>query len=321
MARMTPGCDVTVFDALTWAELNMDVPSVLSAARIMALVGCLHLGMSALALADPMYTAIDLGTGNVSYGVDSSGNGTITGSNGQTYAFNPVQNYLSAQWRDTTQGIPTVEPPPVGNPFTYGDPKFAVSYSTLDYMNSRGLAVGINTYGVSGHLVTGEVFLTQQQPNGSWGPGSPLWSGFSVQDGGGGPSAAIMGISSNGQVLGWGALSPESIATTMYLYNAKTGVLTNMTNLIDSLPGWTLNSPAGQLDNDGRILVQADLNGNWQSPHNLLLIPDGLSPGPVVAAPEPATWAIFATLISGCMTHRLLRSRSRSRAAASMRRA
>lgn len=289
----------------------MDVRIAARLARLTLLGGCLHIWLGAMALADPIYTEVDLGTGTVTYG-----NGTITGSNGLTYTFNPVQNYLPAQWQDTTQGVPTVEPAPVGNPYTYGNPNYAFSYSNLSYMNSQGLAVGINTFGVSGHLINGEVFLTQQQANGSWGPGAPLWSGFSIQQGGGGPSVAVMGISPNGQVLGWGAQSPDSIVTTMYLYDSKTHTLTNMTNLINSLPNWTLNSPAGQLDNDGRILVQADLNGDWQSPHNLLLIPEGLSTDPLVA-PEPATWTVFATLIGCCVAHRWLRSGSRSRTVAS----
>jgi len=93
--------------------------------------------MGATALADPTYTIINLGTGSPTYGVDSSGNGTVTGSNGLTYTFNPVQNYLPAQWSNTTQGVPIVDPAPIGAPGSYipmgsHPPEFCLQLLELD---------------------------------------------------------------------------------------------------------------------------------------------------------------------------------------------
>jgi len=275
--------------------------------------------MGATALADPLYTIIDLGTSPTN-GVDSSGNGTVTGSNGLTYTFNPVQNYLPAQWNNTTQGVPIVYPAPTGLPFSFipwepNSPNFAFSYSYLNYMNSQGLAAGVNLVGVQGHDSNSEVFLTQQQANGSWGAPIPLWSdGMSSYGPGMLPTSAITGISPNGQVLGYGAQYASS--DTKYLYDTKTQSLTNLTNLMVSM-NWSPQTLGPlQLDNQGRILTQAyqglSPQSSWEAgPDYLLLIPQGVSADPI-PVPEPESWAVFATLIGGLIAHKRLRSRTRS---------
>jgi len=306
--------------------------------RLIFFAACLHLLMAATALADPIYTVIDLGTSPVT-GVDSSGNGTVTGSNGLTYTFNPVQNYLPAQWSNTTQGVPIVYPAPTGLwtatiPFDPNSPNFAFSSSNLYSMNLQGLAVGINRYGVDGHQEDSVVFLTQQQANGSWGAPIPLWSGSTY----GSPFASfasfvgIMGISPNGQVLGYGAIMNHGPGggynPTLYLYDTKTQSLTNLTTLISSItltssqqlppggdPNWYVHiGYSAQLDNQGRILVLADPPGlpgpAGYSPETLLLIPQGVSADPI-SIPEPESWAIFATLIGALIAHKRLRSRTR----------
>src|SRR5271157_5464271 len=188
--------------------MNMDVRNRARSGRLILFAACLHLLMGATALADPIYTIIDLGTSPTS-GVDSSGNGTVTGSNGLTYTFNPVQNYLPAQWNNTTQGVPIVDPAPTGMQAANNPPGYTIysfySYSNLNYMNSQGLAAGINLYGSTGYQSNSEVFLTQQQANGSWGTPIPLWSGGTTYYGWPSSSfAGIMGVSPQGQVLGYG---------------------------------------------------------------------------------------------------------------------
>ncbi|HZW34022.1 MAG TPA: hypothetical protein VFF52_25080 [Isosphaeraceae bacterium] len=280
--------------------------------------------MGAQALADPLYTAIDLGTINPYTGAVPNGNGTITGSNGLTYAFNPVQNDLPAQWDRVSQGVPIVQPAPVNGPGTNGNPNFAFSYSYLYAMNSQGLAVGINQYGVAGHLENSEVFLTQKQPNGSWGTPTPLWPGLQYFDEGNPYGLGIFGMTPTGQVLGYGVANPyQESPAILYLYDTKTQTLTNLNNVINSVtwtnstnlpngqsPYWNLNSPLAQFDSSGRILVQAT-QGYGGTPHALLLVPQGVSVDPL-AIPEPATWAVFATLIGGWMAHQRLRTRTRS---------
>jgi len=266
--------------------------------------------MGATALADPTYTIINLGTGSPTYGVDSSGNGTVTGSNGLTYTFNPVQNYLPAQWSNTTQGVPIVYPAPTNwveatSPI-YPYSNLAYSYSNLIAMNNQGLAAGINQWGIAGYQYSGEAFLTQQQANGSWGTPIPLWSGIASGSTMVWPYVGIAGISPNGQVLGYGSIIEQGVygAAIKYLYDSKTQSLTNLTSLINSM-NWS-DAPTGtlQLDNQGRILTQA-----LQS--NLLLIPQGVSADPI-PVPEPESWAVFATLIGGLIAHKRLRSRTRS---------
>lgn len=303
----------------------MDVGVARSGRLVLLSIG-LQLSLGALVLADPVYTAVDLGAGNLTYGVNSSGVSTVTGSNGLTYAFSPVQNSLPSQWSGVTKGVPTVQAAPTWNQWTYGNPNYAYSYSHMYAMNSQGLGVGINIYGVDGHLSNSEAFVTQLQPNGTWGPAGSLWSGATTFDGSGAANLGITGVAANGQILGSG-VQPGYFdgvpINTMYLYDPKTQSVTNLTNLIDSMkwttsshlpPGdsanWFLQSPLAQLDNQGRILVLAS-EGYSGPAHNVLLIPLGVpvDPPPI---PEPATCAIFATLIGGWMAGRWVRSRGRS---------
>jgi hypothetical protein len=289
----------------------MDVWNCARPRRWILLAAGLQLMIGTSALADPLYTAIDLGPGNPTFG-----NGTVTGSNGQTYAFNPVQNYLPAQWQNTTQGVPIVDPAPVNSPFTNGDPNYAYSYSDMIAMNSQGLGVGINHWGVDGQLENTEAFVTQLQPNGTWGTPTQMWAG-TTEYAIGQSLLGIDGITSNGLVLGTGIPPTGATGTTDYdvrllLYDTKTNTVTNLNNLVTSLtpPGqslpWLLNGPIGQLDNDGRILVQIQ-SVSGQS-DELLLVPQGVSAAPL-ATPEPATWAIFATMIGGCAAYQRLHTR------------
>src|SRR5262245_51776819 len=111
----------------------MDVRICTRTGGLMLLAACFNVSLGALALADPVYTIADLGSaspndstvGSLSFGTDSTGQGTVTGSNGLTYTFNPAQNFLPAQWIGTSQGVPAMNPPPVWNQDTYGNPNFA----------------------------------------------------------------------------------------------------------------------------------------------------------------------------------------------------
>ena len=288
----------------------MDVRNRARSGRVIFFAACLHLLMGATALADPIYTIINLGTGSPTYGVDSSGNGTITGSNGLTYTFNPVQNYLPAQWSNTNQGVPIVDPAPTNwpgatIPTEANSPNSAYSYSNLISMNNHGLAAGINYWGISGYQNNSEVFLTQQQANGSWGAPIPIWPGASaprsswilVEDPATGKSGfsptgnsfvGITGISPNGQVLGYGSVNLPGpvggvfLSDVKYLYDTKTQSLTNLTSLINSMNWYDAPTSLLQLDNQGRILTQ-------EYPDYLLLIPQGVSADPI-RVPEPESW-------------------------------
>ncbi len=273
---------------------------------ILLAIGC-HLTTTRPAHADPLYTAIDLGTGTPTFG-----NGTVTGSNGQTYAFNSVTNALPSG-AGTGPGIPVPIAPQVGWPMTYGNPNFAFSHSQLTAMNAQGLAAGIDTYGVAGHLVNAETFITQRQPDGSWGHPIGMWQGAWTMDGMGSPDVQILGVASNGQVLGIGQPNPYGpIWPQLLLYDTHTNALTNLSTLpklINGLPSSPLLPGSAQFDNQGRILVQT--SGGYQGPgHELLLVPQG-TPGNEVAAPEPSTWLLFAILAGAGWARGRLRTVSR----------
>ena len=254
-------------------------------------IGC-HLTTTRPAHADPLYSAIDLGTGTPTFG-----NGTVTGSNGQTYTFNPVTNALPSG-AGTGPGVPIPITPQAGWNGAYGNPKFVFSNSQLVAMNAQGLAAGVDTYGVSGHLVNAEAFVTQKQPDGSWGPPIGMWQGASTMDGLGSPGVQILGVAANGQVLGigqpnlYGPIWPQ-----LLLYDTHTSALTDLSTLpqlINGLPSSPLLPISAQLDNQGRILVQT--SATYQGPgQELLLIPQGTS-GNEVAAPEPSTWLFFVIM-------------------------
>lgn len=211
---------------------------------------------------------------------------------------------------------------PVDSPDTYGNPNYAFTNSTLGAINSQGLAVGLDNYGVAGHLANTEAFATQLQPNGTWGPVTPLWSGL-PDFGNGGTGSGILGISPTGQILGYG-YTPEGVAeysesyggsATLFVYDSTHQTLTNLTQLINgtmsaSGVNWILDGPDGSMDDEGRIIVYA-YDGYPGSVHSLLLVPEGLPTVDPAVAPEPATWAIFAGLIGGWMVHRRLRVRAR----------
>ena len=127
--------------------------------------------------------------------------------------------------------------PPVGSPGTDGNPAYAYSNSTLAVINSQGLAAGFDVWGVAFHSSNIEAFAVQQQANGSWGAPIAPWSGAinSASD------AGILGITPNGQVLGYGynmGMTPffggSPSAYGLYLYDSKSHSFTNLSSLIDS---------------------------------------------------------------------------------------
>jgi hypothetical protein len=301
----------------------MDVRDLLRAIWPFLLVFGFHLSNGAGVHADPMYTVIDLGTGPLTYGADTNGDGTVTGSNGLTYIFNSLQYNSSAPSSNTTQVVPIPVAAPTGVGDTNGDPNYAYSYVTNFAVNSQGLGVGYDVFGVDGHLSNTQVFATQLQANGAWGQPIYLWSGeasFGVSSAG----VGILGVSPNGQILGYGynmgqipSYDAMPSGFGLYLYDTKSQSFTNLTNLIDSTvspanTNWFLNMPFGQIDNQGRILLTQEVyEGDGGPLHSLLLVPDGVSADPVVA-PEPATWAIFASLIGGWMVRKCLRAGTRA---------
>ena len=179
----------------------MDVRHRVRAIGLILLLANLHL-LGPRAQADPAYAVIDLGTAAPTFGTNSSGQGIVTGSNGLSYNFDASQVALPSQGSNTSQGIPNVVAAPVGNGDTYGNPAYAYSNSTLVAENSQGLAAGFDVWGVSGHISNTQAFAVQQQANGSWGTPVSLWAG--TGDFGHAFGVGILGISTNGQVLGYG---------------------------------------------------------------------------------------------------------------------
>lgn len=299
----------------------MDVSNRIRFLGRLWLAGVILLGMTAISRADALYQVIDLGTGAATVGTDASGNGTVTGSNGQTYLFDQTPGQSPAN----TPSLPTPVGAPVGDLMTYGNPNYAFSDSTLAAMNSQGLAVGFDNFGVAGHLSNTEVFATQLQPNGTWGPATPLWTGSVGMNGYGGDGMGVLGISQTGQILGYGYSlygGSSSLAdaytgsSSLFLYDSTTRAITSVSQLLggamsSSGAPWIIDGPQAQIDAQGRILLDDVLDGYPGATHSLLLVPEGLPAADPAAVPEPSTWAMFASVIGGWMVHRRLRARAR----------
>ena len=292
----------------------MDVGIRVRAIGPVLLLACLHL-LGSRAQADGAYTVIDLGTGSPTFGTSSNGQGTVTGSNGLTYAFDASQVSLHSQALNTSQPVPNVIASPIGSPETNGNPANAFSNSTVVAMNGQGLAAGFDNWGVAFQIDNKEAFAIQQLANGSWGTPVALWAG--APDFVNASNVAILGITPNGQILGYGYhMNQGPSGYGLYLYDSNSHSFTNLTSLIFSTMSpaqapWILNGPLGQIDNQGRILLPYEAYEGYSGPlHTLLLVPQGISADPL-AVPEPATWAIFATLLGAWPARNWLRARKR----------
>jgi hypothetical protein len=313
-------------DVTMWTTLkepgDMDVSDGIRSIRRLWLAAGLALGLAGSTQADPIYNVIDLGAGGVTYGTYPGGNGIVVGSNGLTATFNPIPATSWPQGIDPSQGIPNVAAAPVGNQDTYGNPAYAYSHSSLVGINGQGLAAGLDDWGVAGHIDNLTAFAIQRQPDGSWGTPIALWTGAPdfVRAG----EVAILGISSSGQVLGYGYNMGQGSfydgpawGYGLFLYDSKSQSFTNLSNLIDSTKSpagtnWFLNGPTARFDDQGRIVIVDNAYENYpQGAHSLLLVPQG-TPSGMYAAPEPAPWAIFAIMIGGWAARGRLRSRGAS---------
>lgn len=255
----------------------------------------------------PTYTVTDLGAGNAQLSTDANGNGIVTSADGQT-----VQPF---QWTDNRVSDPTallgqlpaLHNAPVGNPMTYGNP--ANAYSHFDpqevFLNQNGVFAGIDLVGVASHAAAAQsiAMSSQQQPDGTFGPLTSLFSSL-TNDYMGGPHTQVLDLNNRDQVLGVNIPLTSIYDRDFLVYDIRSG---EVTHLGPQVPGWFLSPVGAALDDEGRILLNAYNLTTPGSVHTLLLTPDGLtiSPAPV---PEPTT---LATLIVGLGGTLVLRYRKR----------
>ncbi len=274
--------------------------------------------VSPSARADPLttFTLTDLGPGNPTF----AAGGIVIAGDGQTaYAFRRTQDTSFTTPQSFPANFPLLTPPPspYTSPDAYGDPLNV--YSTVlgsVVSNGDGLYVAIDASGVAGHQGTSEVYGVTQNPGGTWGAPTGMWTGGSQFNGEASPGlASITGVNKLNEVLGVGADPTATNGAGLpqtYLYNAGTNSLLNLATLgVLQAGGWNNIMPVA-IDDQGRILLEAGAppTSGSTAEHFLLLTPQGVSSDPLeVPAPEPGGLAIAVVAAAALALRRAIRSR------------
>lgn len=174
-------------------------------------------------------------------------------------------------------------------------------------MNSSGIAVAVDSYGVSGHQYNNEVYVVQHNADGSWGQPVGVWAGPTQFQGiGTGWGFQVAGLSNANEVL-INNFSSASQANAALLFNINTHTLTDLSGLLSSANVPFNNFVPLEIDDEGRITLGAQPTASDLDPiHTLLLTPDGVSSAPLESqVPEPGTLAVMILAIAGFAAHRL----------------
>jgi hypothetical protein len=207
-------------------------------------------------------------------------------------------------------------PPPASAGDAYGNPANVYSVPLTAAANGQGVYAAIDSYGIGGHLGQSNVYYVTKNSDGTWSSPHFMWSGGGQYTGWANPAlASIIGVNALGEVLGTGESQryPGGGIGDTYLFNIKTGNLLNLDTLPiwTSAKGWSVDPTPLAIDNQGRILLEAQYGlGIAPGPaHLILLTPDGVSSDPV-AAPEPGALALTVVTLAALALRRALRSRA-----------
>ncbi len=278
--------------------------------------------MHSPAQADPLttFTLTDLGPGTPTFATGANG-GIVIAGNGQTaYPFQKTQDTSFASPQSFPANFPLLNlpPSPYTSPNAYGNPLNV--YSTVlgpIVTNGNGLYVALDASGVAGHQGSSEVYGVTQNPGGTWGAPTGMWTGGTQFDGEASAGlASITGVNKLNEVLGVGADPTATNGAGLpqtYLYNASTNSLLNLATLgVLQAGGWNNIMPVA-IDDQGRILLEAGpplTSSGSTAEHFLLLTPQGVSSDPLeVPAPEPGGLAIAVVAAAALALSRAIRSR------------
>lgn len=284
--------------------------------RLALVAACFLAAPSPTVQADPLttFTLSDLGSGVPSFANGPNGGVVIAGNGQATYPFQISQDTSVATKQLLSSHIPTIDAAPVNDPSTYGNPLNAYSTPLNAITNGQGTYVAIDAYGVNGHMGQAEVYSVQQNPNGTWGTPTALWSGGEQFSGSASAAmASITGINKLNEVLGVGSdgsVGGSGLPQT-YLYNLNTSSLLDLSTLgVLTSGGWSNIQPIA-IDDQGRILLQAmpAPTTGLTSEQTLLLTPASVSPDEF-AAPEPGTLTLAFVAIAALAARRAVRLRA-----------
>jgi len=277
--------------------------------RHLALMSLILAAGASSAQADPItpsYTITDLGAGPAEFPT-SAGIALVSSQFGQTfYPFQQTSDTVLSPGQAVLTNFPLLNAPPAGDSNTYGNPANAFSYLQFAIMNSNGIAAAIDVAGVYGHQFNGTAYYAERNADGTWSNPVGLWGGNQQFDGfGGALTVSLLGINKLNQVLG-SMGNGSSYSTDAALYNINSHTLINLSSYL-AATGKYFNVQPIAIDDQGRIVVQANSTANNSDPeHTLLLTPDGVSSEPLeMPVPEPGTLAVTLLAIAGFAAHRL----------------
>ncbi len=248
------------------------------------------------AMADPLYTITDLGTGPITFTTASGATVALATGNGLTTAsattpFVSVStgqgSYAFSTTPDTVVAQSTLPNITSSTPLTL--------YGGL--MNGSGTAVisGVSTDVSNSNLSRDVAYSIQQNSAGSSSQPALITTGPQLVES---PYnyITIVGLSKQDQDLLMTSYPNQSYGTLLYSISTKT--LTNLSTLsvFTGSPYFGLSPIA--LDDQGRILLHANEDGpNSIIFPTLLLTPEGVTSGPPpLSAPEPDTMLIWGLI-------------------------
>ena len=262
----------------------------LNSAVVLVILGVAVTAAQADPITIPGYTVTDLSAGTPTFSTDANGNGVLNAPNGQVYAFPQTPNTVLTPGQGIIANLPQLEKPPSDFSEDGGNPAYDYSYTRSAIMNPNGIVAAMNLAGVTGHEYTEGEYILERNPDGTWGQPVLAYSSNTLYQGLAG-GFNLVGFSKTNEILIQN--DSGSNLNQALVYNFNTHTLTDLFSLFSSAELGYVGLGALAIDDDGRILLQAQLfnpNVGFMTPTNLLLTPDGLSADPLqVPAPEPAT--------------------------------
>jgi hypothetical protein len=252
------------------------------------------------ALADPLYTITDLGTGPITFSTASGG--TVGLPSTWSATASATTQFVSVSNGQDSYSFSTTPDTVLGQSTLYNLPSSTTLTQLAGLMNSNGTAVlsGLNTDASNPDLSNNVAYSLQQTSSGSWSQQAPITSGPEMVDTPGN-YIRIVGLNEQNQALFVTGYPTQNYTPMLYSINSQT--LINMFTFPVLSNSSFFNFYPIAIDDQGRILLHAQENGPDSILNTtLLLTPDVVSSDPLpLSTPEPATmlsWGLICGIVA-----------------------